>query len=104
MDNPEEVYYNDLEEQYLKECAKFKVGDVVYFEHMVENKYRMCVGVITKYGIKTYIRNTVKGEYKFTGIVYDIITPTELCESISECQICSASEYIHREFIYNKAR
>ena len=104
MDNPEEVYYNDLEEQYLKECAKFKVGDIVYFEHMVGDKHRMCVGVITKYGIKTYIRNTSSGEYKFTGIVYDIITPTELCESISECNLTSASEYIHREFIYNKAR
>lgn len=104
MDNPEEVYYNDLEEQYLKKCAKFKVGDVVYFEHMVGDKYRMCVGVITKYGIKNYIRNTSNGEYKFTGIVYDIVTPTELCESISECQMTSASEYIHREFIYNKAR
>ena len=63
----------------------------------------MCVGVITKYGIKTYIRNTTNGESRFTGIVYDIITPTELCESISECKMTSASEYIHREFIYNKA-
>ena len=104
MDNPEEVYYNDLEEQYLNECAKFKVGDIVYFEYTVENKHRMCVGVITKYGIKTYIRNTTNGECKFTGIVYDIITPTELCESISECKMTSASEYIHREFIYNKVR
>lgn len=102
MDNPEEVYYNDLEEQYLKECSKFKVGDIVYFEHIIEDKHKMCIGIITKYGIKTYIRYTTKGEYKFTGIVYDIITPTELCESVSECNVISASEYIYREFAYNK--
>lgn len=104
MDNPEEVYYNDLEEQYLAENAKFKAGDVVYFEHKVDDKHRMCLGVITKYGIKNYIRHTSKGEYKFTGIVYDIVTPTELCESISECNITSASEFIYREYIYNTAK
>lgn len=104
MDNPEEVYYNDLEEQYLIKNAKFKVGDIVYFESKVDDKYRMCVGVITKYGIKTYIRNNSKGEYKFTAIVYDIVTPTELCESISECNLTSASEFIYREYIYNTAK
>ena len=103
MDNPEEIYYNDLEEQYLNENAKFKIGDIVYFENTVEDKHRMCIGVITKCGIKQYNRHASNGTYKFTGIVYDIVTPTELCECISECQICSASEYIHREFIYNKA-
>lgn len=104
MDNPEEVYYNSLEEQYLNESAKFKIGDIVYFEHIVEDKHRMCIGVVTQRGIKHYIRNTPVGEYRFTGVVYDIITPIELCQEISECKMTSASEYIHKEFIYNNAR
>ena len=104
MDNPEEVYYNDLEEQYLAENAKFKAGDVVYFEHKVDDKHRMCVGIITKYGIKNYIRHTSRGESRFTGIVYDIITPIELVESVAECKITSASDFIYREYIYNTAK
>ena len=72
MDNPEEVYYNDLEEQYLNECSKFKIGDAVYFEQLVNNKYQMCVGIVVTRGVKTSIRNTSLGEYKFTAIVYDI--------------------------------
>jgi hypothetical protein len=103
MDNPEEVYYNDLEEQYLAENAKFKVGDVVYFEHNVDDKHRMCVGIITRYDIKTYIRNTSKGESRFIGIVYDIVTPIELVYSVAECKITSAREFIYREHIYNNA-
>lgn len=104
MDNPEEVYYNDLEEQYLNECSKFNIGDAVYFEQLINNKYQMCIGIVVTRGVKTYIRNTSLGEYKFTGIVYDIITPTELCRFVSECNIVSASEYIHRQFIYNHKR
>lgn len=104
MDNAEECYYTNLEEQYLAENAKFKAGDVVYFEHNVDDKHRMCVGVITKYGIKTYIRNTSKGESRFSGIVYDIVTPIELVESVAECKVTSASEFIYREHIYNNAK
>ena len=104
MDNPEEARYECLEEQYLIENAKFKVGDIVYFEHTVEDKHRMCIGVITKCGIKTCIRNNSNGEYRYTIIVYDIVTPIELCEGISECKICSASDFIYREYIYNSSR
>lgn len=103
MDNPEEVRYECLEEQYLKECAKFKVGEIVYFEHTVEDKHKMCIGVITKCGIKQYNRYSSSGTYKFTGIVYDIVTPIELCESVSECKITSASDFIYREYIYNSS-
>lgn len=104
MDNPEEIYYNNLEEQYVNECAKFNIGDIVYFEHKVNDKTVMAVGIVIDRGAKTFVRCGLEKETRFTGIVYDIITPTELCESISECKICSASEYIHREFIYNKVR
>lgn len=104
MDNPEEVYYNSLEEQYLAENAKFKDSDVVYFEHNIDDKCRMVIGVITKCGIKTYIRNTSKGETRFIGIVYDIITPIGLVESVAECKITSASEFIYREYIYNNTK
>ena len=76
MDNPEEARYECLEEQYLIENAKFKVGNIVYFEHTVEDKHKMCI---------------------------DIVTPVELCESISECKLCSASDFIYREYIYNSS-
>ena len=101
MDNPEEVYYNSLEEQYINECAKFDIGDVVYFEHKVNDKIIMAVGIVLYRGAKTFVRCGLEQETRFTAIVYDIITPNERCECISECKIMSASKYIYREFISN---
>lgn len=99
MDNPEEIYYNSLEEQYVNECAKFNVGDVVYFEHKVNDKTVMVVGIVLDRGAKTFVRCGLEKETRFTAIVYDIITPNERCESISECKICSASEFIFKEYL-----
>ena len=104
MDNPEEIYYNNLEEQYINECAKFNIGDVVYFEHKVNDKTIMAVGIVLDRGVKTFVRCSLEKETRFTAIVYDIITPNEKCECISECKITSASEYIYREFISNNNR
>ena len=104
MDNPEEIYYNNLEEQYVNECAKFNFGDVVYFEHKVNDKNVMAIGIVLDRGVKTFVRCGLEKEARFTAIVYDIITPNEKCEGISECKITSASEYIYREFISNNNR
>lgn len=101
MDNAEEVYYNSLEEQYINECAKFNIGDVVYFEHKTNDKNIMAVGIVFNRGVKTFVRCGLEKETKFTAIVYDIITPNEMYDSISECKMTSASEYIYREFISN---
>ena len=104
MDNPEEVYYNDLEEQYLKEYSKFDVDDVVCFEHKVNDKNVITVGIVLKRGVKTFIKSNTKKESRFTAIVYDIITPTELCKAVSECKITSVSKYIYSQYISNTSR
>lgn len=104
MDNPEEIYYNNLEEQYVNECAKFNIGDIVCFEHKVNDKTVMAIGIVLDRGAKTFVRCGLEKETRFTAIVYDIITPNERCKSISECKITSASEYIYREFISNNNR
>ena len=47
MDNPEELYYQELEQQYLDEYAEFNKGDSVYFEYTDENGFLMMeVGII----------------------------------------------------------
>lgn len=104
MDNPEEVYYNDLEEQYLNECSKFNNGDVVCFEHKVNDKNVISIGIVLNRGVKTFVKSSTEKDSKFTAIVYDIITPTELCKSVSECKITSASKYIYSQYISNTSR
>ena len=110
MDTPQELYYDSVEEQYLQECAKFKKGDVVYFEYTDEkdennpNHTSVSIGVITKASVKKQLRNFSKKEYVSTIICYDIVSPINLYEDVSECKITSASEFIYREYIYNAAQ
>lgn len=114
MDNPEELYYQSLEEQYLQECSKFNIGDVVYFEHNNEQDITTCMGTITDKSIKTsvgiivdksikkIIKSTNNGETCLNVICYNILTSKSMFENISECKICSASQFIFREYLKNK--
>lgn len=106
MDNPEELYYESLEEQYVRECGKFNVGDVVYFEYKETEGISAdtSVGVIIDRGIKKIFKSTNNKESVLVVICYDIITPHKTFKSISECKICSASEFIYHEYLRNQAR
>lgn len=116
MDNPEEVYYQSLEDQYLQECAKFSEGDVVYFEHKNEQDITTCMGTVTDKSIKTSVGIVVDRSIKkisrpdsknndyLSIICYDILTPKGLFESISECKITSASKFIFREYLKKQPR
>ena len=116
MDNPEELYYQSLEDQYLQECAKFSEGDVVYFEHKNEQDITTCMGTVTDKSIKTsvgiivdkavkkIVKSTTNGETRLSIICYDIVTPKGLFESISECKITSASKFIFREYLKKQPR
>lgn len=116
MDNPEELYYESLEEQYLQECSKFNTGDVVYFEHKNEQDISTCMGTITDKSIKVsigiivdksikkIIKSTIHGESRLSIICYDIITPKGMFENISECKITSASQFIFREYLKQQPR
>ena len=105
MDNPEELYYQSLEEQYVQECAKFNIKDVVYFEHKDDDlPAKTSVGVIIDRGIKKIFKSTFDKESVLSVICYDIITPHKTFRNISECKICSASEFIYHEYLRNQAR
>lgn len=106
MDNVLELYYDSLEEQYLRECAKFNVGDVVYFEYKETEGISAdtSVGVIIDRGTKKIFKSTANKESVLVVICYDIITPHRTFKSISECKICSASEFIYHEYLKNQAR
>ena len=106
MDNPEEVYYESLEEQYLQECSKFNTGNVVYFEHKSEQdkSIKTSVGIIVDKSIKKIIKSTIHGESRLSIICYDIITPKGMFENISECKITSASKFIFREYLKQQPR
>ena len=105
MDNNLELYYESLEEQYVQECAKFNVGDVVYFEHKDDDlPAKTSVGVIIDRGTKKIFKSTSNKENVLVVICYDIITPHRTFKNISECKICSASEFIYHEYLRNQAR
>ena len=106
MDNPEELYYQELEQQYLDEYAEFNKGDSVYFEYIDESSgfTTMEVGIVLSKNFVYKTRTTKNGEYTYTIIVYDIVTPTNIHRGVSECHITSAGKYIFREYLKNNNR
>lgn len=106
MDNPEELYYQELEQKYLDECAEFKKGDSVYFEYTDDSKglVVMEIGIILSKNLIYKTRTSKNGEYTYTVIVYDIVTPTNVHKGISECKITSVGKYIFREYLNNNSR
>lgn len=106
MDNPEELHYQELEQQYLDEYAEFKKGDSVYFEYTDDSKGLaiMEIGIILSKNLVYKTRTTRTGQHAYTIIVYDIVTPTNVHKGVSECHITSASKYIFREYLKNNSR
>lgn len=105
MDNPEELYYQELEQQYLDEYAEFNKGDSVYFEYTDENGFLMMeVGIILSKNLVYKNRISRNKQHTYTIIVYDIVTPTNIHKGISECKIISAGKYIFREYLRNNSR
>ncbi len=105
MDNPEELHYQELEQQYLDEYAEFNKGDSVYFEYTDENGFLMMeVGIILSKNLVYKNRISRNKQHTYTIIVYDIVTPTNIHKGISECKITSAGKYIFREYLKNNSR
>lgn len=105
MDNPEELNYQELEQKYLDEYAEFNKGDSVYFEYTAEDGLLMMeIGIILSKNLVYKTRIGRNGEYTYTVIVYDIVTPTNVHKGISECHITSAGKYIFREYLKNNSR
>ena len=106
MDNPEELYYQELEQQYLDEYAEFNKGDSVYFEYTDESSgfTTMEIGIVLSKNLVYKTRTTKNGEYTYTIIVYDIVTPNNIHKGVSECHITSAGKYIFREYLKNNSR
>lgn len=105
MDNPEELHYQELEQQYLDEYAEFNKGDSVYFEYIDENGFLMMeVGIILSKNLVYKNRISRNKQHTYTIIVYDIVTPTNIHKGISECKITSAGKYIFREYLRNNSR
>lgn len=106
MDNPEEVAYRVLEHVYIIDNAKFKQGSVVYFEYVFKDnnqqKLKTSVGIVTEVSLRKRIVNKENYSYTTHDIVYNIVSPKGTFTSISECKICSASEYIFREYLKNQ--
>ena len=107
MDNPEEVAYQVLETKYVMDNAKFKQGSVVYFEYVVKDnnqqRLKTSIGIVTEISLRKRIVNKENYSYITHDIVYNIISPKGTFTSISECKICSASEYIFREYLKNQS-
>lgn len=102
MDNPEEVAYQVLETKYVIDNAKFKQGSVVYFEHTIGQRVKTSVGIVTEVLLRKRTVSRRKKSYITHDIVYNIVSPKGTFTSISECKICSASEYIFREYLKNQ--
>ena len=106
MDNPEEVAYQVLETKYVMDNAKFKQGSVVYFEYVAketnQQKLKTSVGIVTEVCLRKRTVNKENYSYTAHDIVYNIVSPKGTFTSISECKICSASEYIFREYLKNQ--
>lgn len=98
MDNNVDIEYSIIEEKYINDCAKYNVGDVVYYEN---NKHEMIIGIIHERLIvrKPIIRN--KNKDKLIVIGYKILHPKGVV-LITEPFVTSASQYIFREYLNHK--
>ena len=97
MDNPEELVYQLIEENYLKDVARFNKGDIVYYKPYV-NSTEMSIGIVHEVKLmrSPVIRNGK--EDSIMVIRYDILNPKGII-NIPENRMCSASEWIFREFL-----
>lgn len=98
MDNNVDIEYSIIEEKYINDCAKYNVGDVVYYEN---DNHEMSIGIIHERLIvrKPIIRNKTKD--KLIVIGYKIIHPKGVI-LITEPFVTSASQYIFREYLNHK--
>lgn len=98
MDNNVDIEYSIIEEKYINDCAKYNIGDVVYYEN---NNHEMSIGIIHERLIvrKPIIRNKTKD--KLIVIGYKIIHPKGVV-LITEPFVTSASQYIFREYLNHK--
>lgn len=105
MDDNYDVTYDALLEKYLADTAKFNKGDVVYFEYSYtkdnQQKLATSVGIITRRYLVKVERIRNKKPYAFYSVRYDIAYPYGTAKDISHGHICSASEYIFREYMKN---
>ena len=99
MDDRTDIDYNNIEEQYLSDCAKYSFGDVVYFD----NDNTMTIGVIHARKIKLHESIRKNKVVNIRVIHYDIITPTGIYKDVSEVKIMSASKFIYRQFFNENA-
>lgn len=98
MDNNVDIEYSIIEEKYINDCAKYNIGDVVYYEN---DNHEMSIGIIHERLIvrKPIIRNKTKD--KLIVIGYKIIHPKGVV-LITEPFVTSASQYIFREYLNHK--
>lgn len=99
MDNNADLESVIAEEAYLEQYAKFKKGDIVYYQPF--NSKEMYIGIIREPRIiHTNITRNGKKRIILT-IGYRILSPKNVV-TVSECRITSASEWIFREYLMNK--
>ena len=95
MDNEQDLKQQEMEEQYIKENAKYKVGDIVGFIYgkIPENNVRL--GVINHISFRYIVSSNNKSQ--FTVITYSIITPNGVIMK-DECELFVAADYICRRY------
>ena len=98
MDDRTDIEYSIIEEKYINDCARYNIGDVVYYEN---DEHTMTIGIIHERLLvrKPIIRNKKNDE--LIVIAYKIINPKGIV-LITEPHITSASQYIFREYLKHK--
>lgn len=105
MDNIEENAYQALEDKYLEDNAKFKKGDIVYYEYSYtknnQQKLGVSIGIITDRQLSKRTVSRGDKSYVTHDIVYNIIHPRGTIV-VTECKCTSVSAYIYREYLKNR--
>lgn len=94
MDTPEELYYQELEEQYLNDNARFKVNDSVIFE---DTNHKLNIGIVKGIIVTNKLVERNGKGYNLTVIMYRVLTVKGLVY-FSDAELTSASEWILREY------
>lgn len=98
MDDRADIDYSIIEEKFINDTAKYKVGDVVYYEN---DEHTMTIGIVHERLIvrKPIIRNKQPAELILVG--YRIVHPKGIV-LVTEPYITSASQYIFRQYLNNQ--
>lgn len=91
MDNPEDIKEQEYIEQYINDCAKYKIGDIVCF---YENNNRYVGFVSNRYIAYKKYTNSNK---KFSYIMYSVITPIGSF-NVGEAKLFYLADYICRRY------